>query len=215
MKEVKKVETALRTIERLEEYVFRRALGATFIVWAVIIAVAGFVGLKAEAIARAIELSPSTLIGFTLLVALLAGASLTAYLFISAGRFIGWKKSVAVPSKKRLVGVAIGLVWFILTFVAGWVGAWVGHAITWPICIGLANVLTYALTRVIGRGYIEWIIIGVILLAASPLIFFTEPVDLAYMIALAVVVLAYGIGGICSLLAATEVLIKKKEFQHT
>lgn len=210
MKEVKKVETALRAVELLEEYTFRRALGATFIVWAVIIAVAGFVGLKAETIARAIEVDSGALIGFTLLVALIAGASATVYLFVSAGRVIAWKKPTAVPSKKRLVGATIGLVWFVLTFAAGWVGAWIGYAITWPVCVGLANVLTYALTRVLGKGYIEWLIVGIILLVASPLILIAEPADLAYMIALAAIVLAYGIGGICSLLAAPGALIGKK-----
>ena len=211
MKEVKKVETALRAVERLEEYFFRRALGATFIVWAVIIAVAGFVGLKAETMARAIEVSSGALIGFTLLVALIAGASATVYLFISAGRVVAWKKPMAVPFKKRLVGATIGLVWFVLTFAAGWVGAWSGYVITWPVCVGLANVLTYALTRVVGRGYVEWLIVGVVLLAASPLILIAEPADLASMIVLAATVLAYGIGGICSLLAAPGALIEGRK----
>jgi hypothetical protein len=176
----------------------------------VIIAVVGFIGLKAGAIARAIEVDPGALMGFTLLVALIAGASATVYLFVSAGRVIAWKKSAAVQPKNRLVGATIGLVWVVLTFAAGWAGAWTGYAVTWPVCIGLANVLTYALTKVVGKGYIEWLIAGIVLLVASPLVIIAELADLSYIIALAATVLAYGIGGICSLLAAPGALIGKK-----
>ena len=48
MKEVKKVSVALRAVERWEEYLFRTALGVTFIVCAAMVAVAGFVSLKAS-----------------------------------------------------------------------------------------------------------------------------------------------------------------------
>ena len=212
MKEIKKVSAALRAVERWEEYLFRRAVGATFIVCAVLIAVAGFITLKAEFIASAIGMSSGALIGFTWLVTMVViGTPIIVYLFTSAGRALERIEPAAAKYRRAFVGVF--LMWFALMSIAGFLGG--AYAVSWVVCIGIANILTYAISRKVGKkGYPEQFVVGAILLAASPFIFAMGTTETAYLSMLTVIVLAYGAGGVYSLLAAPRALIEKEGSQN-
>ncbi|MDI6884478.1 MAG: hypothetical protein QMD00_05100 [Hadesarchaea archaeon] len=202
---VKKVSAALRAVERWESYLFRRAVGATFIVCAILVAVAGFITLKAEPIASAIGMSSGALIGFTWLVAMVViGVPIIVYLFTSAGRALERRKPAAARYRKEFMCVL--LMWFAVMSIAGFLGP--QYPVTWLVSIGVANVLTYAIVRKAGHtAYPEQLAVGTILLAASPFIFAMGTAETAYL-SMLVVVLAYGAGGVYSLLAAPKALIE-------
>jgi hypothetical protein len=209
MKEVKKVEAALRAVERWDKYLFRRALGVTFIVWAASVAVAGFVTLKAEQIASAIVVGKESLIGFTWLVTLSIALPVSGYFFVSAGRAVTRMKSVQRHERAGLAG--IGIVWFVLMFTAGKIGEFIGYGTSWPLFIGIANLLTYAITKAMGKGYPEQLLVGVLLLAASSIVYVIGTDEIAYLSGLASIVVAYSMGGAYSLLTAARALVEEKQ----
>lgn len=207
MKEVKKVSAALKAVERWDEYLLRRAVGINFIVWAAVIAVGGFITLKAGPIANAIGVSKEVLIAFTWLVAVAIAVPIIAYFFASAGKALVQAK--VTRRRGRLMGIVLGVVWFACILGARRGGDFIGHATAWPLYIGIANVLSYTITKATGRGYTEPLVIGTPLLAMSPAIYILGTGDVASLVGLTAIVLAYCAGGLYSLVAAARALVKE------
>jgi len=198
MREVKKVKTALRAVERWEEYLFRRAVGINFIVWAALFAGAGIITLK---------LGPMV---FTWLVVVVAGLFATVYLFASAGLTIAQKKPLAPTVVRRrdiLMAMMGSLAVLVLLFSAAYFGGYLGYPVALLLFLGIVGVVTYYT----GRRYPEQLIFGIVLVATSPLIYVLGTGDVAYMSALALIALTAGAGGVYSLLAARRALIEKKQ----
>jgi hypothetical protein len=237
MKEVKKVETALRTVERWEEYLLRRTAGVISITWTVIVAIAGLVTLQSNLIAGAIGMDLGTFRGFTWFIAATAGFSILIYSAVSTGMTVArslpkepreiiadaahkrkshpglWQRfSGPAPLRQILVTVApaLALVVVILVLVASVVyfGGFLGYPVAFPLCFGIVTLLVYTLGT--GRKYPEQGIAGGLLLVASPLIYALGTSGVAYMSAFAIIVIVNGVGGVYSLLAAARVLMKEK-----
>jgi hypothetical protein len=216
MKEVKKVETALRAIGRWEEYLLRRTAGVISITWAVIVAIAGLVTLQSNLIAGAIGMDVGIFRAFTWFIAAIAGFSIVMYSAASTGmtvaRSLPKEGSLEIRHKQILVTVApaLALVVVILTLVASVVyfGGFLGYPVAFPLCFGIVSLLVYTLGS--GRKYPEQGIAGGLLLVASPLIYALGISGIAYMSAFAIIVIVNGVGGVYSLLAAARVLIKEK-----
>jgi hypothetical protein len=104
----------------------------------------------------------------------------------------------------------IGLVWTVLMFAASQMGRYIRPAVAWPLFIGVANLLTFAITKAGGRGYPEQLLVGALLMVSAPVIYAMGATEIAYLSGLATIVLAYSVGGTYSLLAATRALVKEK-----
>jgi hypothetical protein len=226
MKEVKKVSAALRAVERWEEYLFRRISGVVFIMWAVIVAIAGLVTLQSNIIAGTIGMDVSIFRAFTWFIAVIAGFSITMYSAVSTGMTVARllpkevvrslpkeeSPDLEISPKQILVTVApaLALVVMILALMASVVyfGGFLGYPVAFPLCFGIVALLVYTLGS--GKKYPEQGIAGGLLLVASPLIYALGTGGVAYMSAFAIIVVVHGVGGVYSLLAAPRVLIKKK-----
>jgi hypothetical protein len=211
------VETALKAIGRWEEYLLRRTAGVISITWAVIVAIAGLVTLQSNLIAGAIGMDLGTFRAFTWFIAATASFSVLMYFIVSmemtVARSLPKEESLEIRPKQILITVApaLALVVVILVLVASVVyfGGFLGYPVAFPLCFGIVTLLVYTLGS--GRKYPEQGIAGGLLLAASPLIYILGTSGVAYMSAFAIIVIVNGIGGVCSLLAAPRVLIKKKK----
>jgi len=199
MKEVKKVKTALRAVERWEEYLFRRALGMNAIVWITLFACAGLITLKVGPIF------------FLWLAVAVVCLCVTGYFFGSAGLAIARKKPKAfkIPRLRRkdiLIGMMAGLVVPLLTFGAAYFGGYLKYPVALPLFLGMVSVITYYT----GKGYPEQLVGGTVLLVASPLIYALGTNDVTYASALALIALVGGAAGSYSLLTAPRVLKEKQ-----
>jgi hypothetical protein len=145
---------------------------------------------------------------FTWLVVTVAGLFATVYLFASAGLTMAQKKPLAtkVVRRRDILMVMMGsLVVLALLFSAAYFGGYLGYPVALPLFLGIVGVITYYT----GRRYPEQLIFGIVLVAASPLIYVLGTCDVAYMSTLVLIALTAGAGGVYSLPAAQRALIEK------
>lgn len=222
MKEVKRVSAALRAVERWEEYLFCRALGMTFIVWAVTVAVAGFITLTAERVASVIGLSKEALVSFTWLVAVVIAVPLTLRFFVSAGLTVARELSPAAKRRYRRIGAvktaAIFTAWAVI-MLGGLrlLPGFLGFPASLVLCLGIANVLTYFIAEAKEGRYEKrkmtavQLLVGIVLVVASFPISALGVDNMAYLSMLAAIVVSYGSGGVYALIAASRALIEERE----
>jgi hypothetical protein len=208
MEEVEKVSEALKLVEKYENYLFRKAWGISLIVWGILIPLSSYLVLKAQPIATILDTSVEAFMTLVTAMTLIVCAALTIYTFVSA--------EIATLRRRRFSfrrdvphAVIISLIWFVFFRLTAFVPERFGVvSLLWAP--SGACLLSYLVLRKVHGGYLEVLLVGLILLIASLPVVAISDVALAQIATLVIFAVSFVIGGLYSIIAASKALSENR-----
>lgn len=208
MEEFEKIDRALRLVERYEQYLFKRACGLALIVCGIVFPSSALLGLKAQAIAELLNMSPEAFVAFIPGMIMLIGAAIIIYTFISAHVVTSRMRKASFWDEAPHM-IIMFMIWFTSFFLTNYVPEpytmvsflWAG---------GFASLLSYLVLRrePAHENYPEFLLIGFICLVFSLPILVLRNTPLAETLTLLVFSASFVTGGLYSTAMASKVLNK-------
>lgn len=205
MEDLDRFDAAIKTVERYEEYLYRRAMGLALIVNGLVGPSVFFMVLKAEQLSALFDMTPTMfgLVSVTFLVGI--GILINIYLFASA-RILSSKVTKRDAVYDLPFMFLMFSIWFVSFFLVGYIPE-PYSGVGWSLAGGAASLISYAVLSVSGHGKrAELVIIGVVnLLACLPVILYGSMVDVEVAV-LAVYAASFVCGGAYSTIKAGRCL---------
>lgn len=207
MEEVEKVTEALKLVERYEEYLFRKAFGALFVVFGILGPLTGYLVSNAQPLASVLGISADAFALFTAVVIWIIGCAIILRSFASA--MIVYQKRHRFSFRRDAPHIiAVILVWFVSFFFVNFAPETL-MPVAWLWAAGSGSVLTYLIIRKPHASYPEFLLTGLVLLITSLPIAAISDLALAESASMVTFSASFFIGGLYSVMTATRALSKK------
>lgn len=211
MEEFEKINRALRLVERYEQYLFRRACGVALIICGAVFPSTALLGLKAQAMAELLNMSPEAFVAFVPGMILLIGVGTIIYIFTSAHVATSrMRKSPVWKDAPHMI--LMFMIWFTSFFLTNYVPE-PFTVVSWLWAGGLASLLSYFVLKrePAHENYPQFLIIGIICLAASLPILILRNRPLVETITFLVFGVSFVSGGLYSIANASKVLSESEK----
>jgi len=206
MEDYVKIGEALRLVERYEDYLFRRAMGISFIVNGLVFPTIVLLALNAGRLSDFFNINPDVFIPLASGTVLLGGISVIIYVFTSAHVMSSRLRHRSLWSNASHMIIMFSL-WFLSFFVTGYAPP-PYEVVSWLWAGSFASLFTYAFNRFTSKdwNYPELLIVGAILLLSSIPVLGMGNTETANIVAVAVLAVSFFTAGLYSFNAAQRIL---------